>query len=202
MEGTPLRRMRAAEAVADLSQGLVRVEKIVAGLLMGILLSLILLNVITRAMRIPIYWIDEASILSMVWLGFIGASVMIRLRIDFAVTLLADNVPEAWTRGVRAIASALSLAFALGLAVMCWAWLDPIGIASHGFDAKSYATESFNFLYTEHTQTLEWPTWLVSVVIPIFSLTLTIHTAANLLEDIGIVERRSQDAMANAEEAA
>ncbi|MDT1064609.1 TRAP transporter small permease subunit [Paracoccus sp. CPCC 101403] len=202
MEGTPLRRVRAAEAVADLSQGLVRVEKLAAGLLMGILLALILLNVSTRALRTPIYWIDEASILAMVWLGFIGASVMIRLRIDFAVTLLADNVSNAWNGRVRALASGLSLAFAIGLAVMCWFWLDPIGIASHGFDAKSYAGESFNFLYTEHTQTLEWPTWLVSIVIPIFSLTLIVHTAANLLEDLGLVEKRTQDAMATAEEAA
>ena len=31
---------------------------------------------------------------------------------------------------------------------MCWVWMDPIGIARYGFDAKEFAAESFKFLYT------------------------------------------------------
>ncbi len=72
---------------------------------------------------------------------------------------------------------------------MCWTWMDPIGIASAGFDARAYAAESFNFLYTEHTQTLNWPTWVVSLVIPLFAVTLTLHTAANLVEELGLATK-------------
>ena len=62
--------------------------------------------------------------------------------------------------------------------------MDPRGIAAAGFNAKDYAEASFNFIYTERTQTLEWPTWVLQLILPIFSLTLTVHAFANLLEEL------------------
>ncbi|WP_235817584.1 TRAP transporter small permease [Brucella cytisi] len=191
-----------AEGMTGLSQVILKGEKALAGLFIAVLLALILINVVTRFARIPIYWIDEASIFSMIWLGFIGASVMTRLRIDFAVTLLSDHLSPTWVARMRALATALSLAFALGLLTMCWLWMDPLGIASYGFDAKAYAAETFNFLYTERTQTLEWPTWLVNLILPLFSITLIIHCMANLLEDLGIARKREQVSLTTAEGAA
>ncbi|WP_235859040.1 TRAP transporter small permease [Ochrobactrum soli] len=191
-----------AESMTGLSQFILKGEKILAGLFITALLALILINVVTRFAKIPIYWIDEASIFSMIWLGFIGASVMTRLRIDFAVTLLSDHLSLKWVTRLRSLATALSLAFALGLLTMCWFWMDPPGIASYGFDAKAYAAETFNFLYTERTQTLEWPTWLVNLILPLFSITLIIHCTANLLEDLGIARKRDQVSLTTAEGAA
>ena len=77
----------------------------------------------------------------------------------------------------------------LAMLVMCWVWMDPIGIARYGFDAKEFAAESFNFLYTERTQTLNWPTWVVQLVLPLFALCFTLHAAANLVEDLGLRPR-------------
>ena len=198
----PTSRFAWADKITGLSQAVLKVEKLLAGVFITILLALILINVVTRFAKVPIYWIDEASIFSMIWLGFIGASVMTRLRIDFAVTLLSDHLSAKWVARLRALATAISLTFALGFIVMCWTWMDPLGIASYGFDAKSYAAESFNFLYTERTQTLEWPTWLVNLILPIFALTLTIHCAANLLEDLGFARKRVQMSLTTAEGAA
>ncbi|MBC2884357.1 TRAP transporter small permease [Ochrobactrum sp. CM-21-5] len=198
----PTSRFAWADKITGLSQAVLKVEKLLAGVFITILLALILINVVTRFAKVPIYWIDEASIFSMIWLGFIGASVMTRLRIDFAVTLLSDHLSAKWVARLRALATAISLTFALGFIVMCWTWMDPLGIASYGFDAKSYAAESFNFLYTERTQTLEWPTWLVNLILPIFALTLTIHCAANLLEDLGFARKRVQISLTTAEGAA
>lgn len=191
-----------AEKITGLSQVLLRVEKFLAGFFITVLLALILINVATRFAKVPIYWIDEASIFSMIWLGFIGASVMTRLRIDFAVTLLSDQLSPRWAAGLRALATAVSLTFALGFAAVCWLWLDPLGIASHGFDAQAFAAETFNFLYTERTQTLEWPTWIVNLILPVFALTLIIHNAANLVEDLGIARKREQVSLTTAEGAA
>ena len=56
------------------------------------------------------------------------------------------------------------MTFGLALAAMCWLWMDPVGIARAGFDAKEFAGESFNFLYTERTQTLNWPTWVLYLI--------------------------------------
>lgn len=198
----PRNHQRWAENVTGLSQALLRCEKFLAGIFITVLLTLILVNVVTRFAKVPIYWIDEASIFAMIWLGFIGASVMTRLRIDFAVTLLADQLSPRWVARLRALATGISLAFAIGFAVVCWLWLDPLGIAARGFDAQAYAAETFNFLYTERTQTLEWPTWVVNLILPIFALTLIVHNTANLLEDLGLARRREQASLTSAEGAA
>jgi len=121
---------------------------------MALLLALILMNVVTRYAGMPLYWVDEAAVYAMVWLAFIGASALTRLRLDFSVTLLSDKLSEENARRLKAVASLFGTVFAFALAVMCWRWMDPVGIASAGFDAKSYAGQTFNFLYTEKTQTL------------------------------------------------
>ena len=54
---------------------------------------------------------------------------------------------------------------------------------------RSSPAETFNFLYTEHTQTLNWPTWVLYLTLPIFAVSMTIHGLANLLEDLELVPR-------------
>jgi len=179
--------------VLDASDVVLRCERHLLSSLMGLLIVLVLLNVVTRYGGFPIYWVDEASVYCVVWLTFIGASAMTRLRLDFAVTLLTDKLGARAVRIAKASASGCVLLLGLALLAMCWLWMDPAGIVRHGFDAKEFAAESFNFLYTERTQTLDWPTWLVQLILPIFSLTLSVHALANLLEDLGLQPKRAHD---------
>ena len=167
-----------------LSTAVLRAERAALTVLMGLLVLLILLNVVTRYSGTPIYWVDEAAVFTMVWLAFVGASVMTRLRMDFAVGLVSDHLPPGGAKVLKVIATLGVLVFALALVWMCWVWMDPRGIAAAGFNAKDYAEASFNFIYTERTQTLEWPTWVLQLILPIFSLTLTVHAFANLLEEL------------------
>ncbi|AVO42412.1 TRAP transporter small permease [Simplicispira suum] len=172
-----------------LSSALLRFERGVLTALMTLLVLLILLNVVTRYSGIPIYWVDEAAVFTMVWLTFVGASVMTRLRMDFAVGLVSDQLPPRGAKAMKVLATFGVLVFALALVWMCWVWMDPRGIAAAGFNAKDYAEASFNFLYTEHTQTLEWPTWVIQLILPIFSLSLTVHAIANLFEELEVCPR-------------
>ena len=167
-----------------LSTAVLRTERAALTVLMGLLVLLILLNVVTRYSGTPIYWVDEAAVFTMVWLTFVGASVMTRLRMDFAVGLVSDHLPPGGAKVLKVIATLGVLVFALALVWMCWLWMDPRGIAAAGFNAKDYAEASFNFIYTERTQTLEWPTWVLQLILPIFSITLTVHAFANLLEEL------------------
>lgn len=167
-----------------LSTAVLRAERAALTVLMGLLVLLILLNVVTRYSGTPIYWVDEAAVFTMVWLTFVGASVMTRLRMDFAVGLVSDHLPPGGAKVLKVIATLGVLVFALALVWMCWVWMDPRGIAAAGFNAKDYAEASFNFIYTERTQTLEWPTWVLQLILPIFSLALTVHAFANLLEEL------------------
>jgi TRAP-type C4-dicarboxylate transport system permease small subunit len=182
---------RPARALLDLSDVILRCERHLLTGLMGGLVALILLNVATRYGGVPLYWVDEASVYVVVWLTFIGASAMTRLRMDFAVTLLTDHIGERAARVAKACASLGVVALGLALLAMCWVWMDPVGIARHGFDAREFAAESFNFLYTERTQTLEWPVWAIQLILPLFALTLSIHALANLVEDLGLQPRRT-----------
>lgn len=184
--------------VLNASDALLRLERWLLTFLMSLLTALILLNVVTRYSGFPLYWVDEASVYAVVWLTFIGASAMTRLRLDFAVTMVTDKLGEKNARIAKTVATAGVLIFALALLAMCWIWMDPVGIARKGFDAREYAADSFNFLYTERTQTLEWPVWVLQLIMPIFALCMSLHALANLLEDLRLAPQRKHPAFAAA----
>jgi TRAP-type C4-dicarboxylate transport system permease small subunit len=173
-------------AVVALSAGLLAAERAAIMLLMFLLTSLVLLNVVTRYAGRPIYWVDEACVYAIVWLTFIGASAMTRMRLDFAVSMLTEQLSPQRQIQAKRIATLTVVLFALLLGWMCWLWLDPVGIVAAGFDARKFAGQSFNFIYTERTQTLGWPNWVFYLIMPIFAATLLVHALANLCEDLGL----------------
>lgn len=185
---------RPVRWVLDASDALLRVERWLLTFLMSLLTVLILINVVTRYSGMPLYWVDEASVYTVVWLTFVGASAMTRLRLDFAVTMVTEKLGPRNARIAKVIATGGVLFFALALFAMCWLWMDPVGIVSKGFDAKEYAAESFNFLYTERTQTLEWPVWVLQLIMPIFAVCMSLHALANLLEDLHLAPQRKHPA--------
>jgi TRAP-type C4-dicarboxylate transport system permease small subunit len=181
-------------AVMWLSMKLLAAERIAVAGFMFLLTGLILLNVVTRYSGVALYWVDESAVYSVVFLTFIGASAMTRLRLDFAVTILTERFSSRGVRIAKVAATAIVLLFGLTLLWLCVLWLDPAGMARAGFDARELAARTFNFIYTERTQTLNWPVWALYLIMPVFALSMTIHSAANLLEDLALVPRASQAA--------
>ncbi len=177
-----------------LSTRLLAAERFAVAGFMFLLTALILLNVVTRYSGVSLYWVDESAVYSVVFLSFIGASAMTRLRLDFAVTLLTERLSPRWVRLAKVLATATVLMFGLTLLWLCVLWLDPVGIVRAGFDARELAAKTFNFIYTERTQTLGWPVWALYTIMPVFALSMTIHSAANLLEDLELVPRVDQAA--------
>lgn len=184
-----------------LSEALLVAERWAVAALMTLLSGAIILNVATRYLGVPLYWIDEFAVYCMVWMTFIGASTMTRLRLDFAVNMLTERLSPKGARIARVLATLIVVLFGLGLAVMCWMWFDPVGLARAGFDIQAFSGATFNFIYTERTQTLNWSTWILYLILPIFALSMTIHAIANLLEDTGLAPRVIRESMINAEEA-
>ena len=182
----PTRAAPPVRAAIAASEALLRCERVAIIGLMALLVGLILVNVVTRYGGFPIYWIDEMAVFTTVWLTFIGASAMTRLRLDFAVTLLTDQIGPRGARLARVLATLCTSLSALGFLVVCWMWLDPGGIAAAGFDGREYAAISCNFLYTEHTQTLGWPSWVLYLVLPVSALGILLHGLANLAEELGL----------------
>ena len=96
--------------VLDASGALLGLERWLIAGLMTLLILLVLLNVVTRYSGMPLYWVDEASVYAVVWLTFIGASAMTRLRMDFAVTMLTDKLGPRSARVAKVIATSGVLA--------------------------------------------------------------------------------------------
>jgi TRAP-type C4-dicarboxylate transport system permease small subunit len=190
---------KLALLITTVSRGLLVVERALISGFMFLLVGLVLLNVTTRYLGRSIYWVDESAVFSVVWLTFIGASAMTRLRLDFAVQMLTEKLSEANRRRAQIVSTVSVTLFGLLLCWMCWLWLDPAGIAAAGFDAREFAARSFNFIYTERTQTLNWPTWILYLIMPLFAVSITIHGLANLVEDLGIVPRETHSAFAFAQ---
>ncbi|MEY9885295.1 TRAP-type C4-dicarboxylate transport system permease small subunit [Bradyrhizobium sp. USDA 328] len=185
------RALSLRRTIVRMSGGLLAVERLALMGLMYLLTGLILVNVVTRYSHFPIYWIDESAVYCVVWLTFIGASAMTRLRLDFAVTMLTERLSPQHQKIAKVISTGLVVVFGVALIVTCVLWMDPVGLARAGFDGRKLASETFNFLYTERTQTLNWPTWVLYLTLPIFAVSMTIHGLANLLEDLELVPRKA-----------
>jgi TRAP-type C4-dicarboxylate transport system permease small subunit len=164
-------------------------EKVLVTAFVAAIFALILLNIATRAAGRPLIWVDELAIYLMVATCFIGTSLTVRQRLDFAVTLVIDTLGQAKRKVVDATLTAIGLAYGLFLVVLCWRLFDPVQLARSGFDIVAYTAASLNFLYTDPTQTLGIPKWVALLVLPLYAVGVSIHCVANLVEDLGWAER-------------
>jgi len=168
--------------VQSVSNTILRVEKLALIALTAALALLILLNIVTRAAGAAIFWVDELAVYTMIWMAFIGASVMLRLRSGVAVTLVTDLLPGSVNRAVMRLVDGVLLLFAVTLLVLSWQWYDPIELARAGFDFDQFAQSTFKFIYTEPTNTIGIQKFWVWLAVPLAACTMTIHALANLIE--------------------
>lgn len=183
------RRRTVAEATQAVSRVVAAGEKVLVTAFVAAIFALILLNIATRAAGRPLIWVDELAIYLMVATCFVGTSLTVRQRLDFAVTLVIDTLGRAKRRVVDAMLTVIGLAYGLFLIVLCWRLFDPVQLAWSGFDIAAYTAASLNFLYTDPTQTLGIPKWVVLLVLPLYAIGVSIHCLANLVEDLGWAER-------------
>lgn len=181
--------MSPARMILRLSAATVAVERVLLMGLIGAIALLVLTNVLLRMVGVTLAWADEVAVFSMVLSGFIGASLMLRGRIDPAVLLLHEVLPDGGVRALRIAVSATCLAFGLVMIHLCWRWFDPVSLTAVGFDVAAFEGRTFNFIYTDTMPVTGVPTFWAYLVMPWFALTLSIHAAANLAEDLGRVPR-------------
>lgn len=176
----------------SLSKLLDRAELVLACTLALMIAVLILLNIVTRSMGQAIYWVDEAAIACMVWMGLLGASISVASRNTIAVTLVPDLAP-ALRRTLTICVDCCVLIFAAVLLVLVWKWFDPVGLMRSGFDTQAFAGNTFNFIYTERTTTLGIPKYLLWLIMPIFAVCLTVHALNNLAGSVSERDAESVD---------
>jgi TRAP-type C4-dicarboxylate transport system permease small subunit len=174
-----------------MSDAIVRVERLLLMLLIFGVVFFVLINVTFRLFGITLAWADELAVLSMAWSGFIGASLMLRARIDPSVRLLHEALGPAVARGLRMLVSLLAAAFGAMLIWMNWIWFNPAALVAAGFDIASFQAATFNFLYSTRTPVLVWPFFWFYLIMPWFALTILVHALTNLAEDAGLIPPRA-----------
>jgi TRAP-type C4-dicarboxylate transport system permease small subunit len=172
------------KAINTLSDWVVRGERGFVRVAVLALPVMILANVIGRALRSPIYWMDELAVLTMVWLAMVGLSLTLKTRDAVAVTMLQDAVAPALVKLLRIAVDLITLGFGLALLYLCYLWFDPLLLMQVNFNLADFAAETFNFMYEEPTATLGIKKFWFWLVVPIAALTTSIHALANLLNTL------------------
>jgi len=171
--GQPARRLSAAIA---------RAERIALAGLAGAIFLLIALNVVTRTAGRAVYWVDEAAIYAMIWMTMVGFSHAVHDRSWIAVTLVPDMLGEKGRERLATAVDAVLLLSSALLIYLSWIWYDLPGIVGADFDRLKFQGETFNFIYSEPTNTLGISKAWVWLVMPLTACTMCVHSAANLLE--------------------
>lgn len=189
-----------ASAILRLSSLVASLERALLVFLVAALALLVLTNVLLRGIGITIAWADELAVYSMILSGFVGASLMLRGRVDPAVFLLHELSTKETTRILKLLISLVCVCFGLILIYTTWRWFDPLALIAAGFDVAAFEVATFNFVYTDVTPIMGIPTFWFYLIMPWFGLTVTIHASANLMEDIGLIERPKNPAKIDATE--
>ncbi|WP_209424482.1 TRAP transporter small permease subunit [Pararhodobacter sp. SW119] len=185
--------MTLVHLLRGISDILTVVERWLLTVLIAGVAGFVLINVSFRAFGVTLAWADESAILSMTLATFVGASLMLRARSDPAMRVLHEVATPLLLRALRVAASAMAVTFAVLLAWLCWRWFDLPGLSSAGYDIGEFELRHFNFLYTEVTPVLGLPYWWFYLIMPWFALTLIVHALTNLVEDLGLIDRRASD---------
>lgn len=170
------------QLLRKLSSGVAWLECWLAALLAGVISVLILLNVISRALGMAIYWVDELAIYAMVWMTFLATSVVIKRRQTLSVTLLPDLLPDSARRWLGVFSDLMVLLFAVLLVYFCIIWFDPVTLLQSGWDVQAFQMDTFNFIYAESTNTLGVKKFWVWLAMPWVALTLLLHASVNLMD--------------------
>ncbi len=178
-----------------ISDTITRIERIVLMALIASILGLMVLNVSTRALNVSLYWVDELAINLMIVSAFIGTCVIFRRRNNFAVTIVSDLLHGAAKRWMAIGVQLINLAFALFLVAVTWIWFDPVALAANGFDLERFFGSTFNSVYTEMTSTIGLRRFWFFLVMPWFSLSLSLHCLACLAEDLSEVDAQNTAGM-------
>lgn len=167
-----------------ISAGWARVELFFAAVMAAVVTVLILVNVVTRTMRISVFWLEETAIYAMVFMAFLAASAAIERREAISITLVVDAVRPQVQRLFYIFVDLVTLGCAVFLLYVCWIWFRPDVMLQVGFDIRAFQRETFVFTYSERALTLGMPKFWFWLIVPVFSLGLLLHGLSNLIKTL------------------
>ena len=135
---------------------LLRANRWVLVALMATMAMLVFANVVSRyVLNYSLIWVEELTRYLMVWVGFLGAGLVLRLGAHIAVDAFQDLLPA---RAARALRVCIVVVLAVTFAVMTW-----LGVR--------YAA----FAWDQETPVMNWSTGAIYLAIPIGGALLLVH---------------------------
>lgn len=165
-----------------------RAEAAAGAALVAAILCLLLANVLSRGLGRPLIWTDELAVHLMVALAFVGASLGIATRMHMTIGIVPDRLGPRDRARLALLADLAVLAFLVTMAVILWRWFDLPGLLRAGSGA-ALAEQSFNFIYTDPTNTLGLRKFWFWLIMPLTCATGTIHCAAAIQRDLEAMRR-------------
>jgi TRAP-type C4-dicarboxylate transport system permease small subunit len=146
----------AREEISRAERGFVSANRWVLIVLMGVMATLVFANVVGRyVFNASIVWVEEITRYMMVWVGFLGSGLVLRLGAHIAVDTFQDMLPPPAARAVR-------VAIVVLLAAL-FAWMTWLGIRYVGF------------AWDQTTPILQWRMGSVYLAVPIGSALMLVH---------------------------
>ncbi|MBL8347292.1 MAG: TRAP transporter small permease [Rubrivivax sp.] len=137
---------------------LVAANRVVLVALMAAMAVLVFANVVARyVFNHSFIWAEELSRYMMVWVGFLGAGLVLRVGAHIAVEVFQDWLPR---RAAQAMRAAVVVVLAVALLAMLW-----LGILY------------VQFAWGQETPVLNWNFGLVYVAMPIGALLMLVYLA-------------------------
>jgi TRAP-type transport system small permease protein len=137
---------------------LVRLNRWTVIALVGAMAVLVFANVVSRYLfNFSIIWVEEVTRYMMVWVGFLGSGLVLRLGAHVGVDALQDALPP---RAAQALRAAIVVLLAITFAAMIW-----------------LGTRYAAFAWDQHTAVLDWSTGAVYLAIPIGAALMLVHLA-------------------------
>ena len=134
---------------------LLRANRWVLVALMATMAMLVFANVVSRyVLNYSLIWVEELTRYLMVWVGFLGAGLVLRLGAHIAVDAFQDLLP----RARRALRVCIVVVLAVTFAAMTW-----LGVR--------YAA----FAWDQETPVMNWSTGAIYLAIPIGCALLLVH---------------------------
>jgi len=192
----PMQVLTACQsALGKSADKLMHWQRNLVGALVAFTVLLILLNVVTRALNVALFWVDELAIYSMIWAFMLGAAATVRGREGIAISLAHDYASPRARAWLGLTSDSFVLLFSLSLVAFNWLWFDPLLLYSVDFEIPAFIKASFNFVYKEQTSTLGIAKWWVWLIMPLMAGLMSLHALANWLDSL--VSHREQRLVRN-----
>jgi TRAP-type C4-dicarboxylate transport system permease small subunit len=159
------------QQIGKISDFLNRISKVLLGMIVGSMLSIILLQVILRyVFRSGFSWAEEVTVFLMAWMTFLGAAIAVKQAEHINIEMLVDRLPGKVRRTVIFISKLLMLLFV-------------IIFSYYGY---LFAIGSFNFSSNVLRIPLFWPRFCITFA----GILMVIHLLHSLLKDLKEVKGR------------